>query len=244
VARPDRETKAILQALEKLETLIQLTKNEYEMYFMGVLRRAPTEKVREIKLTLHELTEMRITNTRVLFKLRVLRTRFNTLNLRWLRTTKEIEEGTYKKHRWLADKREQQRKASGARTKSSEELRAEIRALMRGEDPDAAAATVRRERGEPEDVDRTVRSPGRNVSAPRSPGKSNGAHSVGSDGLFDAYMQARQGVGATGSVNRAALEATLGKHAERIKAKYGVRDVRFKVVTENGKPKVKAVPVK
>ena len=45
-------------------------------------------------------------------------------------------------------------------------------------------------------------------------------------------------------MNRAALEATLGKHREAIKAKYGVKDVRFKVVTENGKPKVKAVPVK
>lgn len=235
----------MLQALEKLETLIQMTKNEYEMYFMGVLRRPPQEKFREIKRTIHEFQELHITNTRVQFKLRVLRTRFNTLSLRWLKTTKQIEDGTYPKQRWLADKREAAKQKNKAPTKSAEEVRAEIRALMRGEDPEAAAATVRRARGE-EEVDKTVRAPGRKVAAPRTAGKpgARSAHALGSDGLFDAYIRARKGTGQKGNVNRAALEATLGKHAANIKAKYGVRDVRFKVVTENGKPKVKAVPVK
>lgn len=247
MARPDRETRNMLQALEQLETLIQLTKNEYEMYFMGVMRRAPEEKHREIKRLLHEFTEMRLTNTRVLFKLRVLRTRFNTLSLRWLRTMKQIEEGTYAKHRWLADKREKER-AKGPPKKSAEEVRAEIRALMRGEDPDAAAATVRREKGI-EDPERTMRSDGRDkkVVAPRTPGSAgarNSAHSIGSDGLYESYVAAKRGSGEGGSVNRAALEQTLRKHADQIKAKYGVRDVKFRVVNENGKTRVKAVPVK
>ena len=246
MARPDRKTRGILQALEKLETLIQLTKNEYEMYFMGVLRRAPEEKHREIKRLLHEFTEMHLTNTQVLFKLRVLRTRVNTLSLRWLRTMKQIEDGTYRKHRWLADKRDAER-AKQPKAKSSDEVRAEIRALMRGEDPDAAAATVRRDRGEPENLAATVRSEGRGVSAPRGAGAKSPAksgHAVGSDGLYEAYVRARKGSGNTEAVNRAALEATLNKHREQIKKKYGVSDVRFKVTTENGRPKVKAVPVK
>jgi len=223
---------------------MQMTKNEYEMYFMGVTRRPPEEKTREIKKLLHEFTEMHITNTRVVFKLRVLRTRFNSYSLRWLRTMKQIEDGTYRKHRWLADKRDAER-AKKPKQKSSDEVRAEIRALMRGEDPDAAAATVRRERGDPNDT-ATVRSEGRKVVAPRGAPKAGGrnGHEIGSDGLYDAYVSARKGSGSTEAVNRAALEATLNRHREKIKAKYGVRDVRFKVVTENGKPKVKAVPVK
>ena len=56
-------------------------------------------------------------------------------------------------------------------------------------DPDAAAATVRRERGEPEDVDRTVRSPGRNVSAPRS--ATGGARPSGSGCMYIATMTRR-----------------------------------------------------
>lgn len=224
---------------------MQMTKNEYEMYFMGVTRRAPEQKTREIKKLLHEFTEMHLTNTRVVFKLRVLRTRFNSYSLRWLRTMKQIEEGTYRKHRWLADKRDAER-AKKPTPKSSDEVRAEIRALMRGEDPDAAAATVRHERGDMDDAPSTIRSEGRKVAPPRSAGKAGArvGHEIGSDGLYDAYVQARRGSGSTESVNRAALEATLNKHREKIKAKYGVRDVRFKVVTENGKPKVKAVPVK
>ena len=241
--KPDRESRSLLQALDKLETLMMMTKNEYEMYFMGVLKRPPAEKLREIKRTIHEFQEMHITNTRVQFKLRVLRTRFNTLSLRWLKTTKQIEEGTYHKHRWLANKREEsagQRKKS----KSAEEVRAEIRALMRGEDPEAAAASVRRESGAA-DVNKTARSAGRKVAAPRTAGSGQSrGHTLGSDSLFDDYMRARRAGGQNGSVNRAALEATLGKHREAIKAKYGVKDVRFKVVTENGRPKVKAVPVK
>ncbi len=246
MARPDKKTRGILQALEQLETLIQVTNNEFEMYFMGVLRRAPEEKHREIKRLLHEFSEMHLTNTRVLFKLRVLRTRMNSLSLRWLRTMKQIEDGTYRKHRWLADKRDAER-AKQPKSKSSDEVRAEIRALMRGEDPEAAAATVSRERGDPPDVASTVRTEGRKVTPPRGAdanGSSAAGHEIGSDGLSDAYVRARQGSGNNDSVNRAALEATLNKHREQIKAKYGVRDVRFKVITENGKPKVKAVPVK
>ena len=239
MARPDRKTRGILQALEQLETLMQITNNEYEMYFMGIVRRAPLEKGREIKRLLHEFQEMALTNTRVLFKLRVLRTRHNSLSLRWLRTTKQIEDGTYRKHRWLADKREKER-ASKPPPKSSDEVRAEIRALMRGEDPDAAAATVRREKGLPDHTAQTMRSDGP-VKAPRTAGNagSRNGHAIGSDGLYEAYTRA-----SGKAVNRVALEATLQKHREQIRAKYGVRDVRFKVTTENGKPKLKAVPVK
>lgn len=224
---------------------MHMTKNEYEMYFMGVIRKPPEERHREIKRTLHEFTQLNITNTAVKFRLRVLRTRFNSLSLRWLRTVKQIEDGTYKKHRWLADRREAERKKKGPQ-KSPEEIRAEIKALMRGDDPEEAAAAVRRKKGIPEPPRPTGKEP--KVSAPRSPGRPGASqrrgHAVGSDSLFDAYVSARQNSGQGGSVDRKSLEATLRKHASQIKKKYGARDVRFKVVQENGKARVKAIPVK
>jgi hypothetical protein len=227
VAKHNRETRSLLQALDKLETLINLAKNEYEMYFMGVIRKPPEGKHREIKLTIHELMQMNLTNTAVKFKLRVLRTRFNSLSMRWLRTVKQIEDGTYKKHRWLADRREAERRKKGP-TQSVAEIRAEIQALVRGEDPGKAAAP-------PPTPDRCAPSADRRVAR---------GHAVGSDGLFDAYVSSRQTSGEGGPVNRTALEATLKKHAALIKKKYGARDVRFKVVNEGGKTRVKAIPVK
>ena len=115
---------------------------------------------------------------------------------------------TFHYSRWLADKRDAER-AKKPKQKSSDEVRAEIRALMRGEDPDAAAATVRRERGDPNDT-ATVRSEGRKVVAPRGATKAGGrnGHELGSDGLYEAYVSARKGSGSTESVNRAGLEAT------------------------------------
>ncbi len=226
MAKHDRETRSLLRALDKLETLMHLTKNEYEMYFMGVTRKPPDEKHREIKRTIHEFMQMHLTNTAVKFKLRVLRTRFNSLSLRWLRTVRQIEEGTYKKHRWLADRREAERRKRGP-TQSVEEIRAEIQALVRGEDPGKPAAPPSPERRTPSADRRGAR-----------------GHAVGSDGLFDAYVLARQTSGQGGPVNRTALEATLEKHAALIKKKYGAKDVRFKVVNEGGKTRVKAIPVK
>lgn len=228
MAKHDRETRGLLQALDQLETLMHMTKNEYEMYFMGVIRKPPQERHREIKRTIHEFQQLNITNTAVRFRLRVLRTRFNSLSLRWLRTVKQIEDGTYKKHRWLADRREAERRKQGPQ-QSADEIRAEIRALMRGEEvPKKESAAPRRPEGAPER---------------RSSGSDRRGFEVGSDGLFDAYASARKSSG-QGAVDRKALEATLRKHANQIKQKYGAREVRFKVVQENGKARVKAIPVK
>ena len=243
MAKLDRDNRTLLQSLDLLEGKVSMTNNEYEMYFMGVVKRAPDDKLREITRELHEYTELNITNGRVLFKLRVLRARFNTLSLRWLRTMKQIEDGTYTKHRWLADKRDAERAKAGPK-KTSDEVRAEIKALARGEDPEAAARAVRQEKGLPE--------PGAgkaapSVTPPRGPAPAparKDTHALGSDGLFDAYMTARRDSGEHAAVNRVALESTLRKHVEQIKQKYGARDVQFKVVQEDGKAKVKAIPLK
>lgn len=248
MAKHDRETRSLLQALDKLETLLHLTNNEYEMYFMGVIRTPPEDKHRELKRTVHEFMEMHLTNTAVLFKLRVIRTRLNSLSLRWLRTVKQIEEGTYTKHKWLADRRDAERRKKGPQ-KTSDEIRAEIKALMRGEDPDAAAAEARQKLGLPPlamsggagPTAGGAAAPERREQADR---RERSDFAVGSDGLYEAYVSARQTSGQGGSVDRAALERTLQKHVAAIKQKYGAKDVRFKVVNENGKARVKAIPVK
>ena len=59
--------------------------------------------------------------------------------------------------------------------------------------------------------------------------------------LFEAYISARQATGqGTGGVTREKLDGLLAKQEAAIREKYGAAKVRFKVVVENGKAKLKA----
>ena len=67
-----------------------------------------------------------------------------------------------------------------------------------------------------------------------------GARAKSSD-LFDAYVEARQSCGQ--SVSRLSperLRATLAKQEAALRKRYGDAEIRFKVVVENGKAKLKA----
>ncbi len=229
MARRDKESRRWAEVVDDIQRFMQQVKNEFEMYFMGILRRPPLEKHRELKRMFHQITQNPPVNTGVVYKIRVLRTRFNSLSLLWLRTVKQIEEGTYKGHRFMADKREAERKKRRAQQKSPQQIREEIRALARGETlpeeaPEKPAAPRGREK--------------------RSKAAAPAGHAVDSADLMRDYLSHRKQNGEGTSINQAALRAQLEKTREQIKARYKVRDVRFKVVTENGRSKVKALPIK
>ena len=59
--------------------------------------------------------------------------------------------------------------------------------------------------------------------------------------LYDAYVSAREATGqGTAGVSREKLDALLKKQESAIREKYGAKNVRFKVVVEDGKAKLKA----
>lgn len=231
MARRDRESKKLLEALDLLERLIHATKTEYEMYFMGILKVPPEERKRDIKRHLRELTDLRLQNTAMKFKLRVLRGRFNTLNTYWIRTCKEIEEGRYRRHRRM-DKLRQERKPSAEARAEAAKIREQIKALLRGEEVEEATPGRRAgRRGGAEAGD--------------SPGKVGQGHALDSEALVNEYNQVRQRLGGRAApVDGAALAAKLRKHATAVRKKTGCREVRFRVIEEGGKARVKAIPVK
>ncbi len=62
--------------------------------------------------------------------------------------------------------------------------------------------------------------------------------------LFDAYVAACRSVGQeTAGLTRERLATTLEKQREALRSRHGVGDVRFRVVVEDGKAKLKATPV-
>jgi hypothetical protein len=245
VARRDRDARKVNEALDGLARWIQVVKTEYEMYFMGIQRKPPLEKHRELKRMIRELQDLGINNTSQRFKLKVLRSRHSTLSILWMRTCKQIEDGTYAKHRIMADHRDKNRKTVAEAAKESADIKAQIKALIRGHDvdQDEEASTVRMNTLEeslpaPEPPPK----PAARKERPARPVKRG--HSVGSAELVREFSAVREKLGMDSRINAGALEARLRKHAEIVKARTGARDVRFRVVAEDGKAKLKAIPVK
>ena len=82
---------------------------------------------------------------------------------------------------------------------------------------------------------------------PPTPGaaaKRNETTDGGSD-LFEAFRQAKGACGEdVASMSREKLDQVIAKQRAAIRAKTGCDDVRFRVVVEDGKAKLKATPVK
>ena len=68
---------------------------------------------------------------------------------------------------------------------------------------------------------------------------------AGGTDLFEAYRSARESCGEDVSgVSRAKLDQLVAKQRTAIQQRYGCEEVRFRVVVEDGKAKLKATPVK
>jgi hypothetical protein len=77
----------------------------------------------------------------------------------------------------------------------------------------------------------------RRASAPR-PGK------PAAGDLFQDYVEARRNCGQdTGGFDRRKLDEVLEAQRHKIREQHGCRDVRFRVVVEEGRAKLKATPV-
>lgn len=230
MARRDRESQRIQEAIDVFEKTLTIVRNEYEMFFMGIHPRVPSHRVRDLKRMLRDLEELPVQNTAMKFKIRQLRSKLNSYDQLWIRTMNQIENGTYRRQRFVATLREDQRQAQHDR---AEEAHRQVRALARGEDEEEAAQTL------------TLPTAGaRDVPPPKPPPVNRQGWAIGSQELLAEYAAARAASGKSGAVDPRVLEAALRQQADAIKEKMGVRDVRFRVVHEDGKAKVKAIPVR
>lgn len=85
----------ITEELDALDTKIRRLKQEYEQYFMRILKREPLNLKKEIERLILHYTNMTIKSTADQFKLTCLLSRFNSYRQYWVRTLRAIEEGVY-----------------------------------------------------------------------------------------------------------------------------------------------------
>jgi hypothetical protein len=79
----------------------------------------------------------------------------------------------------------------------------------------------------------------------KAPGPRADAPKPAPPDLFADYVAARESCGQNVErLDRARIDAQIAKQREALRARTGCRDVRFRVVVEDGRAKLKASPIK
>lgn len=98
----EERTVPIEEDLKVLESKLNTLKLDYERYFLGTRPREPILLRRDVQKTITEFTNTSIQNTAMRFKFSSLCSRYQSFKRRWDETQRQIEEGTYTRHRFKA----------------------------------------------------------------------------------------------------------------------------------------------
>ena len=91
-----------------LENKLLQLKLDYERYFLGSRPREPALLRSEVQRTITYLTQQPIQNTALRFKFGSICSRFQAYKRQWIETLRQMDEGTYARHRFKADLHERE----------------------------------------------------------------------------------------------------------------------------------------
>ena len=216
----NRDKHEIDEELNELEINLKRLRIEYEQFFRGAMRREPSVLLGKVQKAIALFMSDPPRNSALKFRFNSLNARFQSQRQLWGRTMREMEAGTYKGHQF---------KLKLAAQEQEEEMR-QLSELEREEQ----ALAARREKAAASPPSPTAPEPG----APRPGARRGGAL----DQLHQALVSARGRTGEAGqSLTRERLAAVVKQQTEAIRAKRGSdAKVKFKVVIENNKAKLKA----
>jgi hypothetical protein len=81
----------------ELETRLDRLRSLYDQYFMGIERLEPLVPRKDVERRMATLRKEQIRNTGLRFKFQTLTQRFNTYQTYWIRISRQIEQGTYRR---------------------------------------------------------------------------------------------------------------------------------------------------
>ena len=93
----------IEEDLQILDIKIKQLKLEYEQYFLGSRKRPPSQLRGEVTKLVIIYSNQAIQNTAARFKFNSLNSRFQAFKRQWDNTLRQIDAGTYERHRFKAD---------------------------------------------------------------------------------------------------------------------------------------------
>lgn len=175
------------EELRVLDSKLKQLKLDYDRYFLGSRPREPVVLRGEVDKLIAIYSNQAIRNSALRFRFSSICSRYQAFKRQWNEILRQMEHGTYGRHRFKADLHE------------------------RARDDDAEGAA-------PE-------------SAPAS----------AADRLFEEYRAARESCGQeTRSLTPGALERVLAQQREALRSRFGDAELRFRVVIEDGRAKIKA----
>lgn len=213
----------VQKELDVLDARMTALKVLYDKYFLGMEKLEPIRERAEIQKTIIELGTRFIRNTGAKFRRDTLKNKFLTYQRFWDRILKQIEDGTYKGHKIKAELHEREREARRKGTQPAE-----------AEGAPAQAAVNGTANGGPRPA-----APGES-SAPGAPPPPK-ADPI--QRIFDQYVAAKKKANeSTDGLTADKMASIIKQQTTALKQKYNCKSVEFRVVVEDGKAKLKAIP--
>ena len=128
----------VLLMINALEKRIDETHRRYEMYFLGIERTEPSWFRDDCKRKIKEINKTFFSNTGLKFKFQNLKARFTLHETYWNRILKQIEEGTYKRHRIKAAKLMDERKQQAVKRDDADKKDKKTALLEKNQPPTPA----------------------------------------------------------------------------------------------------------
>ncbi|HLV21015.1 MAG TPA: MXAN_5187 C-terminal domain-containing protein [Polyangiaceae bacterium] len=254
------EPQELDQAIEELEIRLERLRALYEQYFLGIEKIEPTVARKDVDRRLYLLRREKIRNTARRFKLQTIIQRYNTFQQYWQRICREIENGTYKRHRLRAER--VQGPSDLLTIATRRRFGREREQSSAPPPPEPAATPVSGEAARPHTVPSpapaaAIPSNGRRGAQPPPPPKrrpagnpppaavppKTGAGPVGAHALRELHARL---VAASRAANRPAVsfetvEKTVKATEAALRAKHANRRILFDVVLKDGKPALKPI---
>jgi hypothetical protein len=93
------------QQIGDLDVAIDRLRSLYDQYFMGIERIEPAVPRKDVERKIHSLRKEQIRNTALRFRFQMILQRYSTFQAHWQRICREIENGTYKRLLYRAERR-------------------------------------------------------------------------------------------------------------------------------------------
>jgi hypothetical protein len=215
MAQQPVQTEDIQKELDVLEKRITQLKVNYDQYFLGMEKFEPHKERGDINRVIIELAARYLRNTGAKFRRDSLKAKFLSYTRYWDRILKQIEDGTYKGHQVKAALHERERLAKMNGKIPDQPVNGEITASVTGVKHAAAPAS------------------GPKPAAPGDPMQK----------IFEQYVAAKRKANeSVEGITRDKLASVITQQTQVLKQKYNCKSVEFRVVVEDGKAKLKAVP--
>ncbi len=221
IAKARREKDELEAEVHALEEELEELKAKYEQYFLGVERKEPARRREELHKRVLRVKEAFTRNTGLKFRIQTLNARYLSYERMWLRSSKEKEEGTYRrdlfKARLRAHKEEARASGSAPAVKPAEQ---------------APAATPA-----PPPLPRPAAKTPPPAPAPGAMPEPQ------LRALYDAYVAAKKSCNEDVSrISYDAVARTVSKQIPELMTRYKAKSVEFKVDVKDGKAVLKAIP--